>query len=175
MKKPPKKPTSLQQGTPVPDKRYELRPGGQSPESQMVVAARTEQFSGPLPPPEILKRYDEIVPGTAKNIIESFVNEGRHRREREDRQVAMCEEWAREDVSLQKRGQVFGFILAFTGIAGGLAVTAFGANIGAQIAGAGVSGVSLAAIVVAFLQRGRMNKVGIVDSEPEESEEKSLE
>lgn len=139
----------------------------------MVVEARTEQFKGPLPPPEILRQYNAIVPGAAKSIIDSFVNEGKHRRDQQDRQVTMCEVWAREDIRLQKRGQIFGFILALTGIAGGLVVTGFGANIGSQIAGASVSGVSLAAIVVAFLQRGRSNKMSGGDSKSDEPEEKN--
>ena len=111
----------------------------------MVIEARSEEFKGPLPHPEILRRYNEIVPGSAQSIIDSFVTEGDHRRKQGSRQMLMCEDWAREDIGLQKRGQVFGFILGFTGIAGGLAVTAFSARLGAEIGG-GSGGTAPAAI-----------------------------
>ena len=137
----------------------------------MVIEARSEEFKGPLPHPEILRRYNEIVPGSAQSIIDSFVTEGDHRRKQGSRQMLMCEDWAREDIGLQKRGQVFGFILGFTGIAGGLAVTAFSARLGAEIGGAVVCSASLAAIVVAFLRRGRMNQAG---SESEQKAEQNV-
>ena len=37
------------------------------------------QWQGPLPPPESLKRYDDISPGTAQTIIEMAVKEQEHR------------------------------------------------------------------------------------------------
>jgi uncharacterized membrane protein YobD (UPF0266 family) len=73
----------------------------------------------------------------------------------------MCEGWAREDIGLQKRGQIFGFIIALVGVGGGLYVAATGA----PIAGAAVSSASLAAIVVAFLRQRKM-----VVAEPGEEE-----
>ena len=155
-----KKLPSQQQSAPLPDKSYESRAGTPKPEERIVIEARSEQFKGPLPHPEILRSYNEIVPGSAQSIIDSFVTEGDYRRKQGTRRMLMCEDWAREDIGLQKRGQVFGFILAFTGIAGGLAVMAFSARLGAEIGGAVVSGASLAAIVVAFLRRGRMNQAG---------------
>ena len=115
----------------------------------MLVEAHSQQFRGPLPHPDILERYDQIVPGSAKSIIDSFIVEGTHRRARDNREVAMCEEWARADVDLQKRGQVLGFILAVIGIGGGLGAIVMGAT----VSGAVVSSASLAAMVVAFLRQ----------------------
>jgi uncharacterized membrane protein len=40
-------------------------------------------FVGPIPPPEYLERYDRIVPGTAKIIIDAFDRESRHRQDLE--------------------------------------------------------------------------------------------
>jgi uncharacterized membrane protein len=114
----------------------------------------SEQFSGPLPHPSILHGYEQIVPGSAANIVESFVQEGRHRREREMRDVRMREDWAKADIGLQGRGQIFGFIIAMTGIIGGLLVAALWSPLG----GASISGLSLATIVVAFLRQGKSGK-----------------
>jgi uncharacterized membrane protein len=140
----------------TPDKRHEVRTAGASGsgESHLVVEARSQQFKGPLPHPEILAQYDHIVPGCAKSIIESFIAEGDHRRECQKREVAMHEDWARADVALQRRGQILGFILAVIGIGGGLGVAAFGAPVSGTI----VSGASLAAIVIAFLRQKRTEK-----------------
>lgn len=40
---------------------------------------REEVYSGPLPHPEHLKKYDEVYPGAAKIIIETFVKQYSHR------------------------------------------------------------------------------------------------
>jgi uncharacterized membrane protein len=158
--KPPKK---IPQ-TSSPDKNYEAGaprrpPGVDSPANVVVSQQIRQQFSGPLPHPATLREYDEIVPGAAKEIIQSFTAEGNHRRARELREVAMCEDWARADIGLQKRGQILGFIIAVIGVGGGLYVAATGA----PAAGAAVSSVSLAAIVLAFLRQRQMGS-----AEPEE-------
>lgn len=45
------------------------------------VAVKTEShFQGPLPPPEHLQAYDQIVENGAERIFTSFEEEGRHRR-----------------------------------------------------------------------------------------------
>ena len=157
--KPPKK---IPQ-TSSPDKTYEAGPPrrpGVDPSANVLVAQQIrQQFSGPLPHPATLREYDEIVPGAAKEIIQSFTAEGNHRRARELREVAMCEDWARADIGLQKRGQILGFIIAVIGVGGGLYVAATGS----PAAGAAVSSVSLAAIVLAFLRQRQMGS-----AEPEE-------
>ena len=73
----------------------------------------------------------------------------------------MCESWAQEDIRLQKRGQIFGFIIAMVAVGGGLYVAVHGA----PAAGASISGVPLVGIVAAFLQRRKMGRV-----EPDEEE-----
>jgi uncharacterized membrane protein len=49
----------------------------------MVRREVAEYHSGPLPAPRTLKGYDEIVPGSAKKIIDNFDAQGKHRREME--------------------------------------------------------------------------------------------
>src|SRR5688572_14191133 len=47
----------------------------------LLVQIRREysKFSGPLPPPELLKEYNEVVPGCAEIIIDQFVEQSKHR------------------------------------------------------------------------------------------------
>ena len=47
--------------------------------SQQVVQV-TEQFSGPLPPPDVLERYNQVVPDAANRIIAMAEQETGHRR-----------------------------------------------------------------------------------------------
>ena len=47
------------------------------PARQRVIAAT--RFSGPLPPPESLREYDEVVPGLAREIVDQWKGETAHR------------------------------------------------------------------------------------------------
>ena len=114
---------------------------------QVVVSQ--QNFSGPLPPPELLREYQEIMPNLPEIIVQRMMDEMKHRQDMERRHLAMCEGWATGDLQLQRRGQLFGFVLGFVGIAGGLGVAAFVSPAG----GAVVSSISLTAIVIAFLKR----------------------
>ena len=60
---------------PQPDGREH----GNSSQQVTTFQSRTEFFAGPLPPPEILARYDVVVPGSAERIINLFVQQANHR------------------------------------------------------------------------------------------------
>lgn len=45
---------------------------------------RTEtyfEYSGPIPPPSVLKKYDEVCPGLSETLISEFKAQAEHRRE----------------------------------------------------------------------------------------------
>lgn len=54
-------------------------------ESIRAIQVQQEHYSGPLPHPEALARYDEIVPGSAERIIRMAEKEMEHRHENETR------------------------------------------------------------------------------------------
>jgi uncharacterized membrane protein len=59
-----------------------LRPHLRNPgQAKQVVAevATAVLFHGPLPPPDVFKGYDEIVPGSAREILSMAAQEQRHR------------------------------------------------------------------------------------------------
>lgn len=66
-------------------------------------------FSGPLPHPEILKKFDEVVPGAAERIIKMTEDQSSHRRDLEQKVIS-------SDISRSKIGQIFGFIIAIAGL-----------------------------------------------------------
>ncbi|MDP2665452.1 MAG: DUF2335 domain-containing protein, partial [bacterium] len=97
-------------------------------------------FSGPLPPPEILARYNEIVPGAANRIIEKFERQTEHRIEMEGIVI-------KSGTQKESLGLIFGFIIAMTTIVGGIVA----AVLGKPFLGGGLSFTGLAILVGAFL------------------------
>lgn len=72
-----------------------------------AVVRRTQAFAwtGPLPPPDILKEYDHLVPGAAERILTMAERQSEHRRSIEK---VVINSGARN----QNLGVVFGFIIA---------------------------------------------------------------
>jgi len=52
---------------------------------KQIAVLQTEMTRGPLPPPSMLKAYDEIMPGLAKTIVSQFEKDLQHRRKFEMR------------------------------------------------------------------------------------------
>jgi uncharacterized membrane protein len=74
-----------------------------SPGSRRVFAAQT--FSGPLPPPESLQEYDNVVPGLAREIVDQWKDETAHRHKTIDGLRATDREAMRLFHEGEKRGQ----------------------------------------------------------------------
>lgn len=109
-------------------------------EQQQLVMSKLEMYSGPIPHPDILKKYDEMDPGAAKQIIDNGVTESEHRRDLESKSL----EYARRD---RKRRDWMGLAVALAIIL----VGAFLIFLGHTITGTVLSGVSAIAMVGLFL------------------------
>lgn len=86
-------------------------------------------FQGPIPPPSILRGYDEIIPNGAERIMTMAEDEQEHRHDLEKRQVGLFE-----------KGQWFAFILGLVTIGCGTYLLATNHNItgfGALLIGVG--------------------------------------
>ena len=77
-----------------------------------IAKVQAVSFQGPLPPPQILHQYDEIVPGSAERIISSFENQVQHRQELEKKVIT-------SDIRQSYFGAVLGFIIALSAIGSG--------------------------------------------------------
>jgi len=110
-------------------------------QSERVI--QSESFSGPLPPPTLLKQYDEIVPGAAKIILEKFDKQTTHRIEIEKAVIRIGN-------IKEILGLLLGFIIAMTAILGGI----YSALQGKPWFGTGVTLIGVAMIVGAFLSKG---------------------
>ena len=107
--------------------------------SYIASLAVLAQTSGPLPPPQILQYYNEIIPNGADRIMVMS-----------ERAQAALIEGHREGRRAEQRGQFFAFICVLAVLSTGivLAVT------GQSVTGFGLTSFSLATMVYAFV-RGR--------------------
>ena len=90
--------------------RGTMSASAQRPELMRIQAAA---FSGPLPPPEALERYNQTLPGLAERIIVMAESQHSHRLELEKHVI-------HSNVSAQKLGTVLGFVVAMTTVIGGI-------------------------------------------------------
>lgn len=117
------------------------------PKEQEMAISKLEMYSGPIPHPDILKKYNELDPGAAKLIIENGVEESRYRRELEDKAL----EYQRRDV---KRRDIMGFTIGVMIIS----VGAFLIYKGHTVVGTVLSGVSAIGLVSLFIGDSSQNE-----------------
>ncbi len=80
---------------------------------------QTLAFSGPIPHPGLLAKYEELQTGLAERIITMAEEQSKHRREMEARQLdANIKHLDNHDKSISK-GQLFAFILGLITVLGG--------------------------------------------------------
>ena len=70
-------------------------------------------YSGPLPHPDILRQYEDVVPGSAALIIKQFEEQSRHRRSMEAKVIS-------SGTFSQRIGTVTAAVIGIGGVAGGL-------------------------------------------------------
>ena len=106
----------------------------------VVHQSMMQSFSGPLPPPEILKKFDEVVPGAAERIIKMAEEQSTHRKDLEKKVIE-------SDIARSKWGQVLGFAIAIAGLAASTLIAIYGSAIAGGIIGVG----TLASLVGVFM------------------------
>lgn len=106
----------------------------------MVRQHSMQAFSGPLPHPDILKKFDEVVPGAAERIIKMAEGQFEHR-------TALERKVIESDIERSKRGQVLGFLIAIVGLVASALIAIFGNAIAGGIIGVG----TLASLVGVFM------------------------
>jgi len=131
-------------------------PNPGDPSARQFVAASFSQVeftAGPIPPPELLRGYEQICPGGAERIIRMAETEGAHRRHMEEKALDAQIESMRRSYREARLGQVFAFSIATIFLIGGSYVAIHGQ----PWAGAIFGSVGLAGIVSAFIW-GRTKK-----------------
>lgn len=98
------------------------------------------QFSGPLPPPEILQQYDQVIPGAAERILAMAEKDAKHQREIENSAI----QFASREV---KRGQWFGLAIGISAFITSIVALGLGSEQTASILG----GVTVVGLVTVFV------------------------
>ncbi|MEK7586811.1 MAG: DUF2335 domain-containing protein [Patescibacteria group bacterium] len=105
----------------------------------------TQIFSGPLPHPEILKKFDEVVPGAAERIIKMAEDQSIHRKELEKKVI-------NSDIARSKWGQILGFVISVIGLLAAALIAIYGNAVAGGIIGVG----TLASLVSVFMYGSRV-------------------
>jgi uncharacterized membrane protein len=114
-------------------------------------------FSGPLPPPEVLRAYEEMLPGCATRIIEMAERQSAHRRELEQQMTGAAIQEMRSRFGEARFGQICALLLALLFVGAGTFAILQGHEVsGASIAVTG-GGIGIPAIIAAFM-RGKAEK-----------------
>ncbi|MEK7150143.1 MAG: DUF2335 domain-containing protein [Patescibacteria group bacterium] len=116
-------------------------PNSQNSTSGVVIRREVSQsFSGPLPHPDILRQFNEIVPGAAERIIKMAEEQSAHRKELEKKVI-------NSDITRSKWGQILGFVIALAGLGVSAIVVVYGNAIAGGFIGVG----TLASLVGVFM------------------------
>jgi uncharacterized membrane protein len=98
----------------VPARQQKASQSTQGPERTALTAKfQAEYFSGPIPPPSLLARYNEVVQGGAERILAMAERQSKHRELLESQVVT-------GNLESQRRGSLYSLIIALTAILGGV-------------------------------------------------------
>jgi uncharacterized membrane protein len=147
-KKSRKKHSGGRKNSQSPANRGGAAPSNTSSGTQQKAQQVTIQgYSGPVPHPDILAQFDQIVPGSAEQIVNQFVQETNHRHRLERRALAAEIVDERENRRERRLGQIFGFVIALVVLSGSVVSSVLGAQWPGGILGVG----GLAALVGVFV------------------------
>ncbi len=90
----------------------------QAAQQQTRISLLAAHHSGPLPPPETFRGYEDVSPGAADRIISMAEREQGHRHACDLQLLDAERAQQKELASFERRGQTFGFWLAVLGLVG---------------------------------------------------------
>jgi len=106
----------------------------------IITLTKTVSFSGPIPPPEILEKYNKVTPNGGEKILQMAEKQLEHRIHLENYVI-------KEELNQSKRGQIFGFVLAIVVLLFVLVLSILGHEMVASILG-GTTMIGLVAVFV---------------------------
>lgn len=134
---------------------------------QYVAEVISREFSGPIPPPEIIKGYELILPGAADRILTMAENQSKHRQDMEEKIITS----ESRDSLL---GVLFAFFLGIGCIVAAIIIVVLVPQNSGAISGAilGLAGIS--SIIVTFIKGTRSShNSSPKDTAPVETNDKS--
>jgi uncharacterized membrane protein len=133
--------------------------GVQSTSSQqdeaVMHAVEISSYSGPLPHPDILRSFEEIIPGAAQRIFTQFEEQSSHRREMEARVIS-------SGAFSQRLGTVSASFAGLIGVSGGIWL----AHEGKSVVGLATLFTTLASLVGVYLYQKPKQKQELDEKRP---------
>jgi len=123
-------------------------PSQQLPYGKVSHSRVEVEFSGPLPPPNILEGYERSCPGAASSIVQMFEAQSAHRRLMEQRALEGQIEAMRLQFAENRRGQICALLLCLVFVGCG----AFCIARGHEWSGSGIAAMGLSGIVATFIR-----------------------
>ena len=126
------------------------------------------QFSaGPLPQPETLGGYEDIVPGAADRIITMAESQLAHRHEQDTERLGQESTRLNADVKLEGRGQWMAFMVAMTALLGGMGLLAFDKSVAGLTTTIGAVAGIIGLFISSRWQKTRKSRLDFAPDEPE--------
>lgn len=126
----PPEPSELEKSDTAPADPNGQEPVVVDPESQAVIATVTQWMewnSGPLPSARELEGYNRVSPGLVDTIVTEWRTETAHRRRLEQFTLTA-------QVNAQRRGQIFGLLIALIVVGCGVGLTLAGRDTAGLVA-----------------------------------------
>ena len=117
-----------------------------------VVQATAETYSGPLPQPQAMNAYEDVLPGAADRILTMAEQKAEQQRRMEEGTLDLAELEIHSAYRQALLGLVLGAFVAVVIVAGG----AYMAFLGHAEAGAGVIGGTIVGMAATFVYGARM-------------------
>lgn len=121
-----------------------------TPPKKREIVAVEASFSGPLPPPDILKGYEDVCPGAAQRMLAMVEQQGEHRRRMEEKALDASIAEMRLGFSEARFGQICAVVVAIGFIFGGVYIAMMGHPWQGRLLGGG--GVGIQALVSIFIK-----------------------
>ena len=112
---------------------------------------RLETWQAPLPPPQALGQYEEVLLGAADRILTQSENEQTHRHNQERTALETARMVVVADSRRSYIGIIFGFVISLLGIGGSIYLIATGHD----WAGATLGGINLTGLAGVFVYGAR--------------------
>lgn len=118
---------------------------------KVIAEVVQSEFSGPIPPPSIIKGYEEVLPGSADRIIKMAENQSSHRQAMESK---MVKTEARDSLL----GEIFAFILGMSCIIAAIIIVLHVPESSGAIASSVLGMTGIGAIVITLIKSTRTEK-----------------
>lgn len=136
-------------------RRFQPPQNQSSQNNRISLHVQSEEFSGPLPRPDILKQYSDVFPDCPRRIVEMAEKQANHRRELEKKALF-------SGANRELFGQVSALIITLAAIASGTYLTTQGRSVEgvAEILGA------LGSLVWIFIRGKRTQNKELAEKNP---------